>query len=103
MLRYIIIRREVTTKIGQFCIVYYIPSIHNYTSVQWYYIYTRITLWQHVSTVRRSSSGQYGTFLRYSKVSTQWDPISFTVKAKIIYDEIGLKMTVYGRNMFAVM
>jgi len=27
------------------------------------------------------------TFLRYNKVSTQWDPVSFTVKVKIAYDE----------------
>ena len=33
------------------CIMYYIPSIRNYISVQWYYIYTQVTLWQHVSTV----------------------------------------------------
>ena len=37
---------------------------------------------------KRSSSGQYRTFLRYNKVTTQWDPISFTVKVKITYDEI---------------
>jgi len=35
----------------------------------------------------RSSSGQYRTFLMYNKVSTQWDPISFTVRVKIMYDE----------------
>jgi hypothetical protein len=29
---------------------------------------------------KRSSSGQYGIFLRYNKLSTQWDPTSFTVK-----------------------
>jgi len=27
-------------------------------------------------------------FVRYNKVSTQWDPISFTVKVKIAYDEL---------------
>jgi len=27
-------------------------------------------------------------FLRYNKVSTQWDPISFTVKVKTPYDEL---------------
>ena len=37
---------------------------------------------------KRSSSGQYRTFLRYNKMSTQWDPISFTVKVKITYDEL---------------
>ena len=26
--------------------------------------------------------------MRYNKVSTQWDPISFTVKVKIAYDEL---------------
>jgi len=61
------------------CITYYISSIHNHISIQWYYIQTQVTLWQHVSTVRRSSSGQWRTLLRYNKVSTQWDPISFTV------------------------
>ena len=54
-------------------------------------MYTQVTLWQHVSTVRRSSSGQYIIFLRYNKVSTQWNPISFTVKVKTAYDEIYLK------------
>jgi len=37
---------------------------------------------------KESSSGQYRKFVRYNKVSTQWDPILFTVKVKIIYDEI---------------
>jgi len=37
---------------------------------------------------KRPSSGQYRTFLRYNKVSTQWDPISFTVRVKITCDEI---------------
>ena len=31
---------------------------------------------------KRSSSGQHRTILRYNKVSTQWDLISFTVKLK---------------------
>ena len=35
-----------------------------------------------------SSSGQKRIFLRYNKVSTQWDHISFTVKVKITYEEI---------------
>ena len=37
---------------------------------------------------KRSSSGQLRTFLRYNKVSTQWDPISCTATVKITYDEI---------------
>jgi len=32
------------------CLMYYIPSTHNYISVERYYIYTQVTLWQHVST-----------------------------------------------------
>ena len=32
------------------CTKYYIPSIHNNVSVQWY-IYSQVTLWLHVSTV----------------------------------------------------
>jgi len=39
------------------CIIYYILSIHNYISAVTY-IYAQVTLWQHVSTVRRSSSDQ---------------------------------------------
>jgi len=31
------------------------------------------------------------TFLTYNKVSTQWDPISFTVKVKTAYDELLLE------------
>jgi len=31
--------------------MYYIPSIHNCISVELYYIYTPVTLWQNVSTV----------------------------------------------------
>ena len=37
---------------------------------------------------KQSSSGQWRIFLRYNNVSTQWDPISFTVKVKITYDDI---------------
>jgi len=37
---------------------------------------------------KRSSSGQYRTFLRYNTLSSQFEPISFTVKSKITYDEI---------------
>jgi len=37
---------------------------------------------------KQSSSGLQRVFLRYNKVSTQWDPISFTVRFKIMYDEI---------------
>ena len=33
-------------------------------------------------------SPEKNIFLRYNKVSTQWDPISFTVKVKITYDEL---------------
>jgi hypothetical protein len=51
-------------------------------------INTHVTLWKHVSTVRPSSSGQERTHLRYNKVRTQWDPISFTVKVKLANDEL---------------
>ena len=37
---------------------------------------------------KRLSTGQQRTVLRYNKVRTQWNPISFTVKVKITYDEI---------------
>jgi len=37
---------------------------------------------------KRSSSGQKRTFLRHNKMSTQLDPILFTVKFKIMYGEI---------------
>ena len=36
---------------GTPCIMYYVPSIYNCISVQWYYIYTQVTLRHHVSTV----------------------------------------------------
>ena len=68
---------------------------------------------------KQPSSGQLRTILRYSKISTQWDPISFTFKldkiwkflfmikaveelnfhCTLILFLIGLKMAVYGRNM----
>jgi len=32
------------------CIMYYIPSIHNYISVQLYYIHNQVTLWPHYVT-----------------------------------------------------
>jgi len=31
--------------------------------------------------------------LRYNKLSTQWDPISFTVTVKITYDELLVELT----------
>jgi len=34
----------------------------------------------------RPSSGQLRTILRYSKNSTQWDPISFTIKHDKIWN-----------------
>jgi len=79
------------------CIIYYIQCIHKYISAVIYiyihththtHTHTQITLWQHVLTVRHSSSGQWRTFLRYKKVSTQWHPILFTVKVKISNDEL---------------
>ena len=47
-----------------FCIIYYIPSIRNYTSVQWYYIYIYIYIYilrSHYGNMfrpKQSSSGQ---------------------------------------------
>ena len=68
--------------------VYYISSIHKKISVQWYNIYTQVTLRQHVSTVDGHLQASREHFLRYNKVSTQWDPISFKAKVKITYDGI---------------
>ena len=68
------------------CIIYCIQCIHNSISAVIYiytHTHTQIKSWQHVLTIRRSSSGKLRTFLRCNKVSTQWHPILFTVKVKI--------------------
>ena len=50
-----------------------------------------ITIRLHLATCfgrKRPSSGQLRTIVRYSKDSTQWDPISFTLKLNV--NEMGL-------------
>ena len=48
---------------------------------------------------KRSSSGQYRIFLSYNKLNTQLDPIECSLYCTLKTFSIGLKMTVYGRNM----
>ena len=50
-------------------------------------IYSQVTLRQHVSAVNGHLQANREHF-NLNKVSTQFDPISFTVKDKITYDEI---------------
>ena len=47
----------------------------------------------------RLSSGQLRTILRYSKNSTQWDPIERYFYFTFILFLVGLKMAGHGRNM----
>jgi len=46
-----------------------------------------VKLWLHVSIVNGHHQANKEHF-KVQKVSTQWDPISFTVEYKIIYKEI---------------
>ena len=41
------------------CTMYYIPSVHNTISVQWYNIYSQVTLRLHVSTVNDHLRANY--------------------------------------------
>jgi len=68
----------------QISIIYYAPSVHNIIkqdaiiTIRWYFA----TCFGR----DRPSSGQLRTtILRYSKNSTQWDPISFTVNLDKIW------------------
>jgi len=47
----------------------------------------------------RPSSGQLRTILRYSKDSTQWDPIEYCLYCTLILFLVDLKMAGHGRNM----
>jgi len=69
-------------------IMYYIPSIHNNISVQWYYICSQVTLRQRVSTANCHLQANI----------EHWIPLSTHFIVPKMFS-IGLKMTVYGRNI----
>ena len=68
-------------------IVIYSVYTHLYISIEILYI-----LRLHYGNMFRPRDGHHQTnkehILRYKKVNTQWDPISFTVKVKLAYDEL---------------
>jgi len=47
----------------------------------------------------RPSSGQLRTILRYSKNSTEWDPIGYYFYCTLILFLVDLKVANYGLNM----
>ena len=46
-----------------------------------------ITPWLNVSTVNDHHQANKEHLLKVQKFSTQWDPISFTVEYKVMYEE----------------